>query len=94
MFRALRFSIACLASCLLSAPPGLARTFVYVSAADDGVIDRYELNPESGALTPLGQAEAGKLVMRMALSPGKPLLYAVDETLPIEVGYHRGKAAG
>ena len=85
MRKALRTGAACLVSGLLITTPVLAKTFVYVSAAEDGVIDRYEMNPATGALTPLGKTEAGKLVMPMALNPGKPLLYAVVRSEPLRV---------
>ena len=63
----------------------MAKTFVYVSAAEDGVIDRYEMNRTSGALTPLGETKAGKLVMPTAPSPTRPILYAVVRSLPTHV---------
>jgi 6-phosphogluconolactonase len=54
-----------------------AKTFVYVSNAQDGNIDAYTMDASTGSLTPIGKAEAGKLVMPMAVSPNKKLLYAV-----------------
>jgi 6-phosphogluconolactonase len=65
--------------------PTYAKTFVYVSAAEDGVIDSYQMDPGSGVLTPLGKAEAGKLVMPMALSPNTQFLYAVVRSQPYQV---------
>jgi 6-phosphogluconolactonase len=50
---------------------GAARTFVYVSTAQDGDIDAYAMDTSTGSLTPIGEAEAGKLVMPMAVSPDK-----------------------
>lgn len=85
MRKALLASAVGLASCVLASTPVLAKTFVYVSAAEDGVINRYEMNAQSGALTPLGKTEAGKLVMPMALNPGKTLLYAVVRSQPLRV---------
>ena len=40
-----------------------AKTFVYVSNAQDGNIDAYSMDTGTGVLTPLGKTEAGKLVM-------------------------------
>ncbi|HWE17397.1 MAG TPA: beta-propeller fold lactonase family protein [Hyphomicrobiaceae bacterium] len=65
--------------------PAFAKTFVYVSNAQDGNIDAYALDKGSGALTPIGKAEAGKLVMPMAVSPNKKLLYAVMRSDPFRV---------
>jgi 6-phosphogluconolactonase len=62
-----------------------AKTFVYVSAAQDGNIDAYALDAGSGALTPIGKAEAAKLVMPMAVSPDKKHLYAVVRSQPLRV---------
>lgn len=73
------------ASCLLSLAPAMAKTFVYVSAAEDGVIDRYEMDKATGVLTPTGETKAGKLVMPTALSPTHPILYAVVRSLPNRV---------
>ncbi len=58
---------AYVASTLSSVSPVMAKEFVYVSAAEDGVIERYEMNPGTGALTPLGRTQAGKLVMPLAI---------------------------
>jgi 6-phosphogluconolactonase len=64
--------------------PIYAKTFVYVSNADDGNIDGYEMNA-SGALTSLGKTDAGKLVMPMAVSPDQKHLYAVVRSTPFKV---------
>jgi 6-phosphogluconolactonase len=48
-----------------------AKTFVYVSNVQDGNIDAYAMDTSTGSLTPIGKAEAGKLVMPMAVSPDK-----------------------
>jgi 6-phosphogluconolactonase len=69
----------------LGAAPLAAKTFVYVSAAQDGVIDAYAMEMSNGALTPIGKAEAGKLVMPMAVSPGKRFLYAAVRSEPFRV---------
>ena len=63
--------------------PAQAKTFVYVSAAEDGDIYRYEL--QAGAFKPLGKTEAGKLVMPMATSPNGRLLYAAVRSQPFRV---------
>jgi 6-phosphogluconolactonase len=62
-----------------------AKTFVYVSNAQDGNIDAYVLDMSSGALAPIGKTEAGKLVMPMAVSPSKKHLYAVVRSQPVRV---------
>ena len=62
-----------------------AKTFVYVSNAQDGNIDAYSMDPGTGALTPIGKAEAAKLVMPMAVSPDKKHLYAVLRSQPPRV---------
>ena len=62
-----------------------AKTFVYVSNAQDGNIDTYVMDTSSGSLTSVGKAEAGKLVMPMAISPNKKYLYAVVRSQPVRV---------
>jgi 6-phosphogluconolactonase len=62
-----------------------AKTFVYVSNALDGNIDAYTMDTSTGSLTPIGKAEAGKLVMPMAVSPDKKHLYAVVRSQPPRV---------
>jgi 6-phosphogluconolactonase len=62
-----------------------AKTFVYVSNAQDGNIDSYVMDMSSGALTPIGKVEAGKLVMPMAVSPDKKHLYAAIRSQPFRV---------
>src|SRR5499427_4664872 len=62
-----------------------AKTFVYVSNAQDGNIDTYVMDMSSGSLTSVGKAEAGKLVMPMAISPSKKHLYAVVRSQPVRV---------
>jgi 6-phosphogluconolactonase len=63
----------------------VAKTFVYVSNAQDGNIDAYAMDTSSGALTPVGKAEAAKLVMPMTVSPSKKYLYAVIRSQPTRV---------
>src|SRR5262245_3408845 len=62
-----------------------AKTFVYVSNAQDGNIDAFVMDATTGALTPIGKAEAAKLVMPMAVSPDKKHLYAVVRSQPLRV---------
>jgi 6-phosphogluconolactonase len=62
-----------------------AKTFVYVSNAQDGNIDAYIMDTGTGALTPIGKAEAAKLVMPMTVSPSKKHLYAVIRSQPTRV---------
>ncbi|HKA76854.1 MAG TPA: beta-propeller fold lactonase family protein [Pseudolabrys sp.] len=62
-----------------------AKTFVYVSNAQDGNIDSYMMDISTGALTPIGKAEAAKLVMPMTVSPNKKHLYAVVRSQPLRV---------
>jgi 6-phosphogluconolactonase len=63
----------------------VAKTFVYVSNALDGNIDAYMMDTGTGALTPIGKAEAAKLVMPMTVSPNKKYLYAVVRSQPTRV---------
>lgn len=63
----------------------VAKTFVYVSNAQDGNIDAFVMDMSTGALTPVGKAEAAKLVMPMAVSPSKKHLYAVVRSQPVRV---------
>ena len=55
-FKALR-DLGFLASvlCAGGALPAFAKTFVYVSNAQDGNIDGYTLDKGTGALTPIGK---------------------------------------
>lgn len=65
-----------------AAMPVGAKTFVYVSNAEDGDIDAYVMDVKTGALAPLGKTTAGKQVMPMTLSPDKRHLYAVVRSKP------------
>jgi 6-phosphogluconolactonase len=76
---------AALVLCAAGGVPAFAKTFVYVSNAQDGTIDAYALDKSSGALTAIGKAEAGKLVMPMAVSPNRTFLYAVMRSDPFRV---------
>jgi 6-phosphogluconolactonase len=62
-----------------------AKTFVYVSNAQDGNIDAFLMDTTTGALTSIGKAEAAKMVMPMAVSPNKKYLYAVVRSEPTRV---------
>src|SRR2546429_4163653 len=63
----------------------VAKTFVCVSNAQDGNIDAYIMDTSTGALTPIGKAEAATLVMPMTVSPSKKYLYAVIRSQPTRV---------
>src|SRR5215831_1007320 len=62
-----------------------AKTFVYVSNAQDSNIDGYVLDTTNGTLTPIGKTEAAKLVMPMTVSPNKKYLYAVIRSQPVRI---------
>jgi 6-phosphogluconolactonase len=62
-----------------------AKTFVYVSNAQDGNIDSYIMDTSTGALTTIGKTEVAKLVMPMTVSPDKKYLYAVVRSQPFRV---------
>jgi 6-phosphogluconolactonase len=63
----------------------MAKTFVYVSNAQDGNIDAYTMDTNTGTLAPIGKTEAAKLVMPMTVSPNKKYLYAVIRSQPVRV---------
>src|ERR1700759_1023133 len=69
---------------LISSPPVLAGTFVYVSNAEDGDIGMYALQAD-GTLKPGERVKAAKLVMPMAVSPDKRFLYAAARSKPYSV---------
>src|SRR5215470_3938791 len=71
--------------CTIGATSMYAKTFVYVSNAQDGNIDAYSMDPTTGALTSMGKTDAGKVVMPMALSTDKKFLYAVVRSDPFKV---------
>ena len=84
--KALReLSLAALVLCAIGGVPAFAKTFVYVSNAQDGNIDAYTMDKSTGALTPVGKTEAGRLVMPMAVSPNKKFLYAAVRSDPFRV---------
>jgi 6-phosphogluconolactonase len=61
------------------------RKFVYVSCAQDGVIDGYAMDNASGALTPISKTKAGHMVMPMTISPNRLYLYAALRSPPFSV---------
>ncbi|MGA2957125.1 MAG: beta-propeller fold lactonase family protein [Thermodesulfobacteriota bacterium] len=65
--------------------PASAKTFVYVSCAEDGEIAMLEMNLENGDLKLIGKAKAGKIVMPMAVSPDRRFLYASIRSVPYSV---------
>ena len=62
-----------------------AATVVYVSNADSQEISVLSLDTASGALTLIETAPAGGIVMPMALSPDKRVLYAALRNQPFRV---------
>jgi 6-phosphogluconolactonase len=64
--------------------PAMAATFVYVSNAEDGDIGIYRLL-DSGELQSAGRAKAANVVMPMAVSPDRKLLYAASRSKPFTV---------
>ena len=69
------FTKGIVAMSALASSSALAATFVYVSNAEDGEIGAYSMQAD-GALKPLARTQAGKVVMPMAVSPNRRLLYA------------------
>src|SRR5256885_4020183 len=65
----------------ISAP---AATFVYVSNAEDGEIGAYAMQPD-GMLKALARTPAAKVVMPMAVSPNRRLLYPASRSKPYTV---------
>src|SRR5258708_15842217 len=68
----------------LASSSALAATFVYVSNAEDGEIGAYSMQAD-GALKPLARTQAAKVVMPMAVSPNRRLLYAASRSNPYTV---------
>ena len=63
---------------------GMARSFVYVSAAQAGAIDIFALDP-AGGLAAIGSCPAGPLVMPMAVSPDGRRLHAAVRSEPFRL---------
>src|SRR5438552_15996079 len=61
-----------------------AATFVYVSNAEDGEIAAYAMQPD-GTLKALARTPVAKVVMPMAVSPNRRLLYAASRSKPYTV---------
>src|SRR6266581_9596965 len=68
----------------LASTSAFAATFVYVSNAEDGEIGAYAMQAD-GALAPLARVQAAKVVMPMAVSPNRRLLYAASRSKPYTV---------
>jgi 6-phosphogluconolactonase len=66
---------------MIASAPALARTFVYVSNAEDGDIGLYRLMPD-GELVAGARTPAAQMVMPMAVSPDRRFLYAASRTKP------------
>lgn len=62
----------------------MARSFVYVAAAQAGTIDIFTLD-ETGLLTPQGAFPAGALVMPLAVGPDRRRLYAALRSEPFRL---------
>ena len=58
-----------------------AATYVYVSNAEDGEIAAYAMQPD-GTLKALARTPVAKIVMPMAVSPNRRLLYAASRSKP------------
>ena len=69
---------------LVAGMPAFARTFVYVSNAEDGDIGTYRMQA-NGELEVGPRVPAARLVMPMAVSPGKRVLYAAARSKPYSV---------
>ena len=69
---------------LVAGLPAFARTFVYVSNAEDGDIGTYRMQA-NGELEVGPRVAAAKLVMPMAVSPDKRVLYAAARSKPYSV---------
>lgn len=63
----------------------LAKTFVYISEAEDGTIACYSLNDKEGTLKLLRRTTAKGKVMPMAISPDKDYLYAAIRSQPLRL---------
>ncbi len=62
----------------------MARSFVYVSAAQAGMIDIFALDA-TGSLSPVGSCAAGALVMPLAVSPDRRRLHAAIRSEPFQL---------
>ena len=69
---------------LVGGTSAFAATYVYVSNADDGDISSYTLKAD-GTLAPGARTKAASVVMPMAVSPDKRVLYAASRSKPFSV---------
>lgn len=76
---------ATLLAAMVVSTPLMAKTFVYVSEADDGTIARYSLDEQTGALQLLGHTQAGGKVMPMTLSASHQQLYTAIRSKPLKL---------
>src|SRR5262245_48622758 len=76
-------AMAALAS-VAGGSPAFAATFVYVSNAEDGDIGVYAMQGD-GSLSPGPRVAAAKVVMPMAVSPDRRILYAASRSKPFSV---------
>ena len=77
-------SSASSASVSAAGAPALAATYVYVSNAEDGDISSYTLQVD-GTLAAGARTTVAGMVMPMAVSPDKRLLYAASRAKPFSV---------
>jgi len=73
-----------MAAMISAAGAAPAATFVYVSNAEDGDIGVYAMKPDGG-LDARGRVAAAKVVMPMAVSPDRRILYAASRSKPYAV---------
>src|SRR5229473_1984794 len=71
------FTKGIVAMSALASSSALTATFVYVSNAEDGEIGAYSMQAD-GALKALVRTQAAKVVMPMAVSPNRRLLYGAS----------------
>jgi 6-phosphogluconolactonase len=77
-------TVAALAT-MFGGAPALAKTFIYVSNADDGDIRTYIMRLDDGAVLPDARVKVAGLVMPMAVSPDRRFLYAASRSKPFSV---------
>jgi len=78
-------SLAGLVALMMTATAAHAATVVYVSNADSQELSVLALDTASGTLTPIETIAMGGVVMPLALSPDKRLLYAGLRSQPFRV---------
>jgi 6-phosphogluconolactonase len=62
-----------------------ARTFVYVSNAEDGDISTYRMRPETGALQPGPRVAVAPMVMPMTVSHDRRFLFVASRSKPFSI---------